>query len=153
MLVGSAHRWALMTEHRGAPEPALPLLLRPLSPVDLVIVEGFKREGHPKIEVHRAANGKPWLHPDDPPILAIASDVPPPPTVLRLPFAPWTTRAASPSWRCGRGGRRRAGWGLAVAQLSDDCFAFGGELLARRGGAGADPRTRRRRPPRRSRSR
>ncbi len=75
VLVASANRWALMTELRGAPEPPLPDLLRQLSPVDLVIVEGFKRDRHPKIEVHRAANGKPWLHPDDPAIVAAATDV------------------------------------------------------------------------------
>ena len=79
VLVSSAKRWALMTEHRGAAEPGLRELLAQLSPVDLVIIEGFKREGHPKIEVHRAGNGKPWLHPEDPLILAIASDVTPPP--------------------------------------------------------------------------
>ncbi|MGG5807867.1 molybdopterin-guanine dinucleotide biosynthesis protein B [Falsiroseomonas sp. CW058] len=78
VLVASAKRWALMTELRDAPEPPLAELLRQLSPVDLVIVEGFKRDGHPKLEVHRAANGKPWLHPDDPAIAAIASDVAPP---------------------------------------------------------------------------
>ncbi len=74
VLVSSANRWALMTEHRGAPEPDLAFLLRQLSPVDLVIVEGFKRDAHPKIEVHRTANGKPWLHPQDPRIMAVASD-------------------------------------------------------------------------------
>ncbi len=79
VLVASANRWALMTELRGAPEPPLRALLAKLDPVDLVLVEGFKREGHPKIEVHRAANGKPWLHPQDPRILALASDVAPPP--------------------------------------------------------------------------
>jgi molybdopterin-guanine dinucleotide biosynthesis protein B len=78
VLVASAHRWALMTEHRGAPEPLLEDLLRQLAPVDLVLVEGFKREPHPKLEVHRAANGKPWLYPGDPRILAIACDGPAP---------------------------------------------------------------------------
>ncbi|MCO6417236.1 molybdopterin-guanine dinucleotide biosynthesis protein B [Siccirubricoccus sp. KC 17139] len=78
VLVSSGHRWALMTELRGAPEPELRELLGHLSPVDLVIVEGFKRTGHPKIEVHRAANGKPWLHPEDPAIRAVAGDVRPP---------------------------------------------------------------------------
>jgi molybdopterin-guanine dinucleotide biosynthesis protein B len=79
VLVASAKRWALMTEHRDAPEPGLAELLTHLSPVDLVIIEGFKREAHPKIEVHRAANGKPWLHPEDPRIGLVASDVAPPP--------------------------------------------------------------------------
>jgi molybdopterin-guanine dinucleotide biosynthesis protein B len=74
VLIVSEHRWALMHELRGAPEPALPELLDKLAAVDLVIVEGFKRDPHPKIEVHRQANGKPLLHPDDPHIVAIATD-------------------------------------------------------------------------------
>jgi molybdopterin-guanine dinucleotide biosynthesis protein B len=78
VLVASANRWALLSELRGAPEPTLQDLLRRLDPVDLVIVEGFKRDAHPKIEVHRAANGKPWIHPEDPHIAAIASDAAPP---------------------------------------------------------------------------
>ncbi len=85
VLVASAHRWALMTELRGAPEPRLADLLRRLDPVDLVIVEGFKRDAHPKIEVHRGANAKPWLHPEDPFVAAIASDIVPP--ADRLPRA------------------------------------------------------------------
>ena len=75
VLVASAKRWALMHELRGAAEPRLPDLLDKLSPVDLVVVEGFKREPHRKIEVHRAANGKPLLFPDDPGIVAIATDI------------------------------------------------------------------------------
>jgi molybdopterin-guanine dinucleotide biosynthesis protein B len=63
VMVASGRRWALMHELRGEDEPRLAALLRHLSPVDLVVVEGFKREAHPKIEVHRAANGKPWLYP------------------------------------------------------------------------------------------
>ena len=74
MLVSSGLRWALMHELRGAPEPRLPELLRKMSPVDLVIVEGFKSEPHRKIEVYRAANGKPMLFPDDPAIVGIATD-------------------------------------------------------------------------------
>jgi molybdopterin-guanine dinucleotide biosynthesis protein B len=50
--------------------------LRKLSPVDLVVIEGYKRAPHPKLEVHRAAIGKPLLHPDDPAIVAIATDTP-----------------------------------------------------------------------------
>lgn len=76
VLVGSAIRWALVHELRGAAEPTLGMLLAKLAPVDLVIVEGYKRERHPKLEVHRAAVGKPLLHPDDPQIVAIASDQP-----------------------------------------------------------------------------
>lgn len=76
VLIGSAGRWALMHELRDEPEPALPELLKRLSPVDLVIVEGYKRDSHPKLEVHRAEVGKPLLHPDDPAIVAVASDSP-----------------------------------------------------------------------------
>jgi molybdopterin-guanine dinucleotide biosynthesis adapter protein len=74
VLVSSTRRWALMHELRGADEPKLPELLVKLSPVDLVLIEGFKREPHRKIEVHRAANGKPALFPDDPGIVGIATD-------------------------------------------------------------------------------
>jgi molybdopterin-guanine dinucleotide biosynthesis protein B len=76
VLVISANRWALMHELRGAPEPPLPELLAKLSQVDLVLVEGFKREAFPKLEIHRSANGKPLLHPDDRWIVAVASDTP-----------------------------------------------------------------------------
>ncbi|GLR88479.1 molybdopterin-guanine dinucleotide biosynthesis protein B [Bradyrhizobium iriomotense] len=75
VLVASEKRWALMHELRGAAEPRLPELLAKLSAVDLVVVEGFKREPHRKIEVHRAANAKPLLFPDDPGIVGIATDV------------------------------------------------------------------------------
>jgi len=74
VLISSANRFALMHELRGEPEWTLPALLAKLSPVDLVLVEGFKRETHPKLEVFRAAVGKPMLHPDDPNIVAVASD-------------------------------------------------------------------------------
>jgi molybdopterin-guanine dinucleotide biosynthesis protein B len=74
VLISSEHRWALMREHRAAPEPDLAELVTHLGAVDLVLVEGFKREGHPKIEIHRAVVGKPLLYPDDPQIAAIASD-------------------------------------------------------------------------------
>ena len=65
-----------MHELRNEEEPTLPQLLQHLGPVDLVIVEGFKRESHPKIEVRRAEIGKPLLYPDDPDVLAVASDEP-----------------------------------------------------------------------------
>jgi len=61
---------------RDEPEPPLAEVLARLSPVDLVIVEGFKRHRHPKLEVYRAAVGKPLLHPDDDCIVAIATDAP-----------------------------------------------------------------------------
>jgi molybdopterin-guanine dinucleotide biosynthesis adapter protein len=75
VLVSSTRRWALMHELRGADEPRLPELLAKMSRVDLVIVEGFKREPLHKVEVHRAANKKPLLFPDDPGIVGIATDV------------------------------------------------------------------------------
>src|SRR5881392_4148657 len=74
VLVSSSRRWALMHELRGAAEPRLPELLAKMSRVDLVLVEGFKREPHRKIEVHRIANGKPFLFPDDPGVAGIATD-------------------------------------------------------------------------------
>lgn len=74
VLVSSANRWALMHELRGAAEPSLPELLRKVSPVDLLIVEGFKSEPYRKIEVHRKDSGKPPLFPDDPTIACIATD-------------------------------------------------------------------------------
>jgi molybdopterin-guanine dinucleotide biosynthesis adapter protein len=79
--VVSSRRWALVHELRGEPEPPLAEILTKLSAVDLVIVEGFKRHAHPKLEVYRAALGKPLLHPDDDCIVAIATDQP-------LPQAP-----------------------------------------------------------------
>jgi molybdopterin-guanine dinucleotide biosynthesis protein B len=74
VLVSSSQRWALMHELRGAAEPRLPDLLAKMSRVDLVIVEGFKSGPHRKIEVHRKANGKAVLFPDDPAIVGIATD-------------------------------------------------------------------------------
>lgn len=74
VLVSSAARWALITEHRGQPEPTSAELLARLEPVDLVLIEGYKREDHPKIEVYRPSLGKPPLWPDDPAIIAVASD-------------------------------------------------------------------------------
>jgi molybdopterin-guanine dinucleotide biosynthesis protein B len=74
VLLASDHRTAVLTEHRDTP-PALDALLGQLPPCDLVLIEGYKREALPKLEVHRAATAKPWLFPDDPTILAVASDV------------------------------------------------------------------------------
>lgn len=74
VLISSANRWALMHELRGEPEPPLQDLLKKLSPVDLVIVEGFKTAACAKIEVHRKELGKPPLYPDDRFIGGIAAD-------------------------------------------------------------------------------
>jgi len=76
VLVASSRRWALIHELRDEEEPPLAELLGRLGPVDLVIIEGFKRHPHPKLEVYRAAAGKSLLYPDDNWIVAIASDVP-----------------------------------------------------------------------------
>lgn len=74
VLVTSGKRWALMHELRGEPEPDLQSHLSHLSPCDLVLVEGFKQEAMPKLEIHREAMGKPLLFSEDPHIVAIASD-------------------------------------------------------------------------------
>jgi molybdopterin-guanine dinucleotide biosynthesis protein B len=74
--ISSENRFAILHELRGEPEWDLPDLLAKLAPVDLVLVEGFKRDRFPKLEIHRIANGKPLLHPDDPQIVAVASDQP-----------------------------------------------------------------------------
>jgi molybdopterin-guanine dinucleotide biosynthesis adapter protein len=77
VLVASASRWALMHELRDEDEPHLADLLPRLSEVDLVIVEGFKREAHAKIEVHRREVNKPFLFPDDCNIAGLAGDARP----------------------------------------------------------------------------
>lgn len=74
VMMVSQDRWALLHELRGADPPPLDRLLAHLSPVDLVLAEGFKTAPHPKIEVHRPALGKPALYPDDPTVIAVASD-------------------------------------------------------------------------------
>jgi molybdopterin-guanine dinucleotide biosynthesis protein B len=72
----SSRRWAIVHELGQETEPPLAEVLAKLSPVDLVIVEGFKRHSHPKLEVYRAVVGKPLLHPDDDCIVAVATDAP-----------------------------------------------------------------------------
>jgi len=74
VLVASAERWALLHEHRGAPEPALSELLAKLAPCDLVLVEGFKREVNLRLEVYRASCGQAPLAFEDAGILAVATD-------------------------------------------------------------------------------
>jgi molybdopterin-guanine dinucleotide biosynthesis protein B len=76
VVISSARRFAILHELRGDAEWDLPDLVGKLAPVDLVLVEGFKRDAFPKLEIHRAANGKPLLQPDDPHIVAIACDTP-----------------------------------------------------------------------------
>ncbi|MDJ0629025.1 MAG: molybdopterin-guanine dinucleotide biosynthesis protein B [Rhodobacter sp.] len=74
VLLASANRWALMSELRGNAEPSLDELIAKLAPVDLVLVEGYKRDRHPKLETHRAATGQPLIAAEDDSVLAIASD-------------------------------------------------------------------------------
>ncbi len=76
VFVTSGRRWAQIHELRGEPEPELADIVLRLAPVDLLIVEGFKRHKHPKLEIYRAEVGKPPLHPDDDYIVAVASDTP-----------------------------------------------------------------------------
>ena len=76
VLLASGRRWALMHELRGAEEPALEDLLARMSRVDLILVEGWKRGRHPKVEAYRKEAGNPLIAPEDPTIRAVASDVP-----------------------------------------------------------------------------
>lgn len=74
VLISSNRRWALMNELRGAPEPSLHDLIKRMSPCDLLLIEGFKHEPVPKLEVHRDVVDEPWLYPLDQHIVAVASD-------------------------------------------------------------------------------
>ncbi len=76
VLLASRNRFALMHELRDEDEPTLDMLLSKLAPVDLVLIEGYKRDRHPKIEAFRAETGNALIAPDDPTIRAIASDTP-----------------------------------------------------------------------------
>lgn len=82
VIVSSARRWVQLHEIGNEPEQTLLQLLQRVSPCDLILVEGFKSERHPKLEVFRQAVGKPPLHPQDPRIVAIASDRPFPDAVV-----------------------------------------------------------------------
>lgn len=76
VILASRMRVAQMTELRGDDEPALADLLKRLAPVDLVLIEGYKRDTHPKVEAWRAETGNPLIAPGDPHIKAVASDTP-----------------------------------------------------------------------------
>jgi molybdopterin-guanine dinucleotide biosynthesis protein B len=105
VMITSERRWALMHELRGDPEASLDELVRHLSPVDLVLVEGFKRHAHPKIEVYRPVLGKPLLHPDDPFIVAFAAEERP--AGLDLPWLPLSDAAAVAAFILGHDGQIR----------------------------------------------
>lgn len=74
VLLSSGKRWALMSELRHDDEPPLDVLLAKLDPVDLVLIEGYKRDGHAKIETYRGVTNGDLLAPNDPTILAVAAD-------------------------------------------------------------------------------
>ncbi len=76
VMVTSGKRWALMHELRDEAEPDVADLLRHMTPVDLLLIEGFKRQPHDKVEIYRSANGKPLLSETDPTYVAILSDEP-----------------------------------------------------------------------------
>ena len=112
--MSSGRRWALMHELRGARRAAAAgTAERRCRAVDLVVVEGFKREPHRKIEVHRAANGKPLLFPDDPGIVGIATDVAVE-TALPIAHLDDIPAVAAMMLRVGDAGRRRAGEGVSA---------------------------------------
>ncbi|MEJ2375381.1 MAG: molybdopterin-guanine dinucleotide biosynthesis protein B [Pseudolabrys sp.] len=75
VIISSAKRFAILHELRGEPEWDLLELVAKMSPVDLVLVEGYKRDAFPKLEIHRAAIGKPLIHPEDLHVVAVASDI------------------------------------------------------------------------------
>ena len=74
VMISASKRWALMHEVQNEGEPSLDALIARMTPVDLLLVEGFKWHAHPKLEIHRPEIGKPLLLNDDPEIIAIASD-------------------------------------------------------------------------------
>ena len=96
VMISSERRWALMHELRGAREASLDELIRHMSPVDLLLVEGFKRHPHPKIEIHRPSLGKPFIHPGNPYFVAVAADEELPD--LALPCLPLAEPAAIASF-------------------------------------------------------
>ena len=76
VMIATPERWTLMHEMRDDPEAPLGELLAHMTPVDLLLIEGFKAHPHDKIEIHRPSLGKPMIWPDDPYIVAVASDAP-----------------------------------------------------------------------------
>ena len=74
VMISASNRWALMHENKDDVEPDLEQLLARMSPVDLLLVEGFKWHSHPKMEVYRSIVGKPLLQENDTGIVAVATD-------------------------------------------------------------------------------
>ena len=84
VMIASEKRWALMREHRGAIAPNPVTLIAKMKPVDIILIEGFKKYTHPKLEVYRSHLAKPLIHPEDPDIVGIASDQEVKATIKRL---------------------------------------------------------------------
>ena len=129
MVISSAKRFAILHELRDEPNRVLPTCWRKLAPVDLVLVEGFKREPFPSSKSIALVDGKPLLHPDDPPSSRSPADAPLP--QARVAVIDLTTSRGIADVLSARGAdraRRRRGPGW-MAQLTDDCFAFSGPLL------------------------
>ncbi|BDU71707.1 molybdopterin-guanine dinucleotide biosynthesis protein B [Mesoterricola silvestris] len=82
VLVVTSSRWVLMHESREEPEPSIESLIQRMTPVDLLLIEGFKTHPHPKLEIHRKSEGRPLLCPGDPDIVAVATDQPLPDLAL-----------------------------------------------------------------------
>lgn len=99
VLIGSARRWALLHELHDEAEPDLPALLGRLSPVDLVLVEGFKAHPHPKLEIFRPSLGREPIWPGRADIVALASDAPPAQPCDR-PVLPLNDPQAVVAWAC-----------------------------------------------------
>ena len=125
VLLSSAARWALMAELRGADEPTLETQLARLAPVDLVLVEGFKANHHPKVEAVRAAAGHPLIAPKDSSVRALASDVPQPDVSIPVFDLNDTEGVADFILReVGLIAPDPAPADLAPPKLSNDCFAL-----------------------------
>ena len=105
VLITAEHRWALMHENRGAPEPSLEELIARMSPVDLVLVEGFKTYPHDKLEIYRKSAGKPLLCVKDSHVVAVASDGPVP--AAKVPVIDLDDIAAIADFILGRTGLAR----------------------------------------------
>ncbi len=110
-LLAGPHRWALIAEepeHRGDPDLEELVHRLDLDRLDLVLVEGFRHAPFPKLELHRAALGRSWLYPEDPWIVAVASDTPPP-EPCRLPCLDLNRPDQVAAFVLDWAGRRRAG--------------------------------------------
>ena len=114
VVVTSARRWALMHELRAAPEASVEELVAHMTPVDLLLIEGFKRHAHDKLEVFRREIGKPLLCLEDPRVAAVASDVPVPEArVPRIELADTAAIADFIVAHCGLARSRDRGRGAA----------------------------------------